>query len=135
MDCSPLRVLFRQHPPLATALEDVQQPTKHVIKVDFPGLRLLPCRLQYRPDLLKLLTADVAWITHSEYLSKTCRILLILNLEQVLRYAAKKFRTKMPDTSPTANEIPRVDAIIALSLSMLLLTLLPLVTINNLARL
>ena len=57
--------------------------TRH--KAQLPRLGLFSRRFQYRPDLLKLLTADVAWIAHYTYLSKTCRILLILNLEQVLR--------------------------------------------------
>ncbi len=85
MHRAPFGVFLRQHPSLATAFEYVQQPAKYVIKVNFPGLGPFPCRFQNLPDPLKLLTAYIAWINHSIYLSKICRILLILNLEQVLR--------------------------------------------------
>lgn len=86
MHRAPLWKLLGQHAPLATASEQIQHCTEHLVQIH-PARRSLPARaLQQRLDGLKLFATDVARIvlSHSPSFSH-----LQGDFEQVLRGASR----------------------------------------------
>ncbi len=59
---APFREVFRQHPPLAAALQKVQNAAENIIQINCAWLRLLACRLEQGSDSGKLNPTDVTWV-------------------------------------------------------------------------
>ncbi len=65
MHRAPFREFTRQHPPLATTLQQIQDATEYFVQINRPWLGLLTHAFQQRPDFFKRLSADITGVALS----------------------------------------------------------------------
>jgi hypothetical protein len=69
MHRSPLRVLTRQHPPLAAAFKQVKHATENIIQINGSRLSLLAYAFQQGTNLFEGLSAEVTGVCFSHKLN------------------------------------------------------------------
>ena len=93
MNRSPFREIAGKHPPLASAFQQIEHSTEHLVQIDLSRTGLAPGAFKEGTDDFKLLAGNVAriFLSHAPSMTKS------EDYEQVLKEALGT----MPPVDPT----------------------------------